>query len=524
MYQMKQLTPILLFFLVLAMPFALRRAVVRQRSDQVAANSERLVVATPHPDDVRKEFARAFDLWHRAHYSTGVTIDYRVPGGSTDVRRLIEAIYRPYRDASGRLPDDTPVGLDVVFGGGDFFFDVELKPLGVLQPMRLPKGLIQTAFPQPALAGVKLYDTTRAFDGTPTPMWVGVCLSSFGIVYNPDVYRAMSLPEPSPDQGWQNLTDPRLAGLLALADPSHSGSAAVAYQMVVQRAMADAEMRVFAIAPELKALPRAELSKNTRYSRAIAEGWKEGNRQLLKIAANARYFTDSSPIVPLEVSRGDCAAGIGIDFYARVTEEMIGSNRVRFIAPPGATAITPDPVAILHGVKGRRLELATHFVEFCLSAEGQRLWILKPGTPGGPLQRSLRRPPIRRDVYLDRAGWADAGDPFEESKGFNQRGEWMGTFSDSRPLWVAAWIDSRDALKDAYAKILRVNDPSRRARLIEELANLPLEMADVEKLRDERVTMQRSGGDVDGWKARQQIEWAQRFRWHYASVAKIASD
>jgi iron(III) transport system substrate-binding protein len=516
--------PVILFALVLAAPFALRSAVVREKPQRGAAYAERLVVVTPHPDDVRKEFARAFDAWHLSHYNAAVTIDYRVPGGSTDVRRLLEAVYRPYREADGKLKAQTPVGLDVVFGGGDFFFAVELAPLGVLQPMHLPAGLVEHAFPQPTLAGVKLYDPTRLPDGKPAPLWVGVCLSSFGIVYNPDAYRALGLPAPAETDGWNDLTNPRLAGLLALADPSHSGSAAVAYQMVIQRAMADAEDQFLAANPSLRDVPKTIIAKNLAYQQAIAAGWKRGNGQLLKIAANARYFTDSSPIVPLEVSRGDAAAGIGIDFYAHVTEEMVGSDRIRFVMPVGATAITPDPVAILHGVSGRRLELATHFVEFCLSPEGQRLWILKPGVPGGPQQASLRRPPVRRDVYENQSGWADTSNPFTAARGFNQRSEWMGTFTDARPIWVAAWIDARDELRDAYQRILRLGDIRRRDELIDELADLPIQMADVEQIRNERVALQKKGADVDEWRARQQIHWAQKFRDHYAQVASKASD
>ena len=99
----------------------------------------------------------------------------------------------------------------------------------------------RAAFPQPTLAGVKLYESGRAVDGTPAPQWIGICLSSFGICYNPDVYRTLGLPDPSPEHGWSDLTDSRLAGLIALADPAHSGSSAVAYQMVIQHQMAEAE-------------------------------------------------------------------------------------------------------------------------------------------------------------------------------------------------------------------------------------------------------------------------------------------
>jgi len=96
---------------------------------------------------------------------------------------------------------------------------------------------------------------------------------------------------------------------------------------------------------------------------------------LVKIAANARYFTDTSTLVPMDVARGEAAAGVAIDFYARVTAETTGDDRIRYFSPIGATAITPDPLAVLAGVKGRDLELSRHFVEFMLSQEGQRLWI-----------------------------------------------------------------------------------------------------------------------------------------------------
>jgi hypothetical protein len=70
----------------------------------------------------------------------------------------------------------------VVWGGGPYFFDKELKPLDVLQAARLDPALLAAAFPQPTLAGVRLYEQSTDASGTPTPKWVGVCLSAFGIV------------------------------------------------------------------------------------------------------------------------------------------------------------------------------------------------------------------------------------------------------------------------------------------------------------------------------------------------------
>jgi ABC-type Fe3+ transport system substrate-binding protein len=512
---------IVLFLLVLAAPFVLR-AVVRP-TDSVAGDSRgaaRLVVITPNNQDIRREFARAFSEWHRSHFGTAVEIDYRTPGGTNDIKRQLADTYKSWQDPQTKRLDERFVpDVHVVWGGGDYHFNNELKPLGVLQPMRLDPQLLAAVFPQPDLAGVALYDRTTAADGTPTPQWVGVCLSAFGIAYNPDVYDGLGLPAPA---HWHDLTDPRLAGQLALADPTHSGSAATAYMVILQRRMADAEAELFAIDSAMAHRPKPELATDPTYQRAIAAGWKRGMAELLLIAANSRYFTDSSPQVPNDVSNGDAAAGIAIDFYGRVYEETVGPRRCRMVTPVGATAITSDPVAILAGVRGEPLTLAQHFVEFLLSPEGQRLWILKPGTAGGPVERSLRRPPVRQDVYADRTGWSDDVNPFVEAHGFNQRSDFMRLFADTRFVWAAAWIDGRESLKRAYATVLSVGDDGRRRDLLNELADLPITMPDVAGFAAQRKQAAESGGSAEEWNARKRIELTKAFRAHYDAVAAKA--
>jgi iron(III) transport system substrate-binding protein len=497
---------LILFALVLGLPFAVRRATVHETtpSNDAAASGDRLIIVTVHNGDIRREFARAFDRWYREHYGQGVDLDYRVPGGTSDMVRFLRG---------------QPGDIDVVWGGGDYTFYHDLQPFGLLQPIHLDPALLNTAFPQDSLAGVRLYDSTKDASGNPTPQWIGVALSSFGIVYNSQLYRALDLPPPA---AWSDLTNPKLSGLVALADPAHSGSAAVSYMMVIQRAMADAEAELFNHRTELKKLPRADLRKRADYQMAIAAGWHRGMGQLLLIAANARYFTDSSEVVPTDVGRGEAAAGMAIDFYARVTEGTVGSDRARYVSPRAATAITPDGIAILKGVSGPKLQLATRFVEYLLTPEAQRLWILEPGQPGGPLERSPRRMPIRRDVYANQTGWADHFDPFDEAGNFNQRGEWMALMSDTRPIWNAAWIDSREALLDAYAKILRVPDSGRCAAFLAQLADVPVTMKDVENRRAERAKIEEMHGDAFDWTARQRIYWGNRFRAHYQSVARQA--
>ncbi len=502
---------ILLFMALLVAPLAVH-ALSRASGGGQESSGLRLVIITPHGQEIRNEFRWAFADWHKQKYGQSVELEFRTPGGATDIRRQLDTIYRAIRDAhGGTLPpeDQVDTGIDMVWGGGDYEFNSKLKPLGIFHPLDLDPRLLAEVFPQPTLAGVKLYDQERDKSGhLLPPRWVGVCVSSFGIIYNPDLYRVLNL---TPPRTWGDLADPRLFGSLSLADPTHSGSASVAYMIVIQRAMADAETEYLS-RPGNAGKPPGQLKSTPQYQAALDEGWKRGMRELVLIAANARYFSDSSAQPPNDVAGGDAAAGMAIDFYGRVTEQTVGADRETFIVPRGATAITPDPIAILYGTHGQRLTLANHFIEFLLSSEGQRLWILKPGELGGPRVLALRRSPIRRSVYADRAGWADDLDYFDSASGFNQRSEWLGTFSELPQIWAAAWIDQRDDLQDACARILRVADPNRRAKLLAELSDIPVSRADVTREFDEgkRISADQSQ-DPDVWRARQRLAWARQF-------------
>lgn len=519
---------IVLFFIVLVTPFVVQRVVARGKGTEQDAGGLRdapeLVIVTPHNQDIRRTFARAFSDWHRERFGTAVRVTYLTPGGTNDIVRMLADTYGAQRDPStGQLPaeDRLNVSIDMVWGGGDTIFERELKSAGALKPVNLPPGVMESAFPTADLNGVPLYDITA--DGSP-PKWVGVVLSSFGIVYNPTMYETLGLPPP---QGWDDLARPELARLVALADPTRSGSAAVAYMMAIQRAMADGEEEFFEKHPDLRDTPTTDLAaNNAEYQSALAAGWKRGMRTLLLMAANARYFTDSGSQPCNDVGNGDAAAGVVIDFFGRVYQEQVGEGRIRYTAPRGATAINPDPIAILYGVRGERELLANRFLEFLLSAEGQRLWNLQAGY-SPYVDRSLRRLPIRRDVYENRDGFADPDvNPFEDADGFNMRTEWMRLFSDTRPIWAAAWIDSRGALKDAYATILAVEDPETRRQLIYELSDLPIEMSDVAAQNARRRQLEQSKEpareDSRLWMAKQRVDWARKFREHYKAVAAKA--
>lgn len=478
-----------------------------RRTPSGGAASRNLTIVTPHNQDIRRAFELAFSDWHRERFGGAVAITYLSPGGSNDVRRYLDDLYGSYRDASGQLLPESQVqtGIDLVWGGGDYLFERELKP--ILQPLQLSPGVLEAAFPQPDLAGVPLYDPDPQVAG---PRWVGVVLSSFGIVYAPRLYEALGLPAPT---RWRDLATPKLSGLLALADPTRSGSAAVIYMMVIQRAMFQAERQL--LADRGGASEDGEVVGEAERERALARGWKSGMRTLLLMAANARYFTDSGSRPCADVGDGDAAAGVAIDFYARVFQERIGRRRIRYVAPPGATAITPDPIGLLYGTPEDRKQTALRFVEFLLSPEGQRLWNLSAGE-SPYVVRSLRRLPIRRDVYADRAGWSDADDPFASSAGFNMRQRWMWQLGRLRPIWAAAWIDAGPSLRRAHAAVLAVPDAQRRDSLIFELSDLPIHLSDL------RPGPRTASGDPRLAAARQRVAWARRFREHYARVQLLA--
>jgi ABC-type Fe3+ transport system substrate-binding protein len=507
------------FSVVLSVPLAARWWLGVSAAPATVSGVESLVIVTPNNGDIRDEFGRAFSAWHLKTYGTAVQIDYRSVGGTNDIRRMIDKFYSAYRDKSGQLPPESDIHpeIDVIFGGGDFMFDQQLKPAGDLKPIPIDPGLLHEVFPSATLAGVRLYDTSVDGQGKATVYWIGGCLSSFGIVYNPDVCRHIGAPMP---RTWNDLTDPHFAGLLALADPTHSGSSSAAYMMVLQRAMADGEAEYLLEHPDVAKEPPATWTGDAGYNEAIAAGWKVGMGRLLLIAANARYFTDSGTMVPTDVGNGEAAGGIAIDFFGRVESQTVGPERAVYVSPRAATAITPDSVAIPYGVTGRHLELSMHFIEFLLSKQGQLLWDLKAGEPGGPVVRALRRSPIRRDVYADQSGWADPINPFELAGGFNTRAAWSAMQGDTIPIWGAAWIDSRDDLLWAYRRILAMDDSARRTELILQLADLPITLGDLQDYTKARKATKPA--DLDIWLAQQRIAWAAKFAAHYRKVGELA--
>jgi len=383
---------VIAFFLglILGVPFALT---LGGDKETAPANAERLIVISPHVPQIRTEFGRAFSEWNLREHGTPAVVDFRTPGGTSEIRKQLEAMFssavknlvdRGLLDPS--IPDDAllppgSVEYDIFFGGGSFDHGQTANPMSIA--VRTPDGqnavvrIRQSApagFTQAELDAIfgenrigpqKLYD--------PDQRWIGTALSSFGIVFNREVLARLGLPEPA---GFHSLTDPRLIGWVALADPRQSGSVTTTFDSILGN-----------------------------------QGWEQGWRTLRGMCGTTRYFTNSSTKPPIDVSMGEAAAGLAIDFYGRGQAQVIaetgGGDRVGYTDPAGAVYVDADPVSLLNGAPNP--ELAKRFIRFCLTDEAQALWQFRAGDPTnpsgpdgrpmGPRDHELRRMPVRRAMF-----------------------------------------------------------------------------------------------------------------------------
>lgn len=472
---------------IIALPFLLRPG-----QPALEASDRTLVIITPHNEAIRSEFGRGFRQWYRARTGRTVLLDWRMVGGTSDITRYLESEYiasfrnywtgklgRPWSAeiqsgfTNPRLPADAPAvvqearrtflasevgcGIDLFFGGGSYDF-IRQAQAGRL----VPTALLQT-HPDWFMEG----GIPRVFSGEvfwdPQGLWFGNVLSTYGILYNKDSLARLGLAHP-PRQ-WSDLTDPKYFGELALADPTKSGSMARAFEYMIQQK----------ITQRLAALQAAGgKPAEAMTEQAVREGWVAGLQLIQRIGANGRYFTDSSMKSPIDVSQGDCAAGISIDFYGRSQAEVTdgrgnGNSRLGFEVPRGGTVSSVDPIALLRGAPDPAVGEA--FIEYTLTMEGQKLWNFKPGTPGGPVRFALRRLPLRQDFYTHEDWKAYRSDPdaapFADEEHLVYHPEWTsGVFREMAFVIGAMCLDTHDELTEAWREIIAAGmPPQAMARL-----------------------------------------------------------
>lgn len=438
-----------LLALILGVPFALTYG--RDRPS-APANAERLIIITPHVPQIRAEFGRAFSEWHLREHGTPAVVDFRTPGGTSEIRKQLEAMFssavknlveRGLLDPN--LPDDAllPPGsieYDLFFGGGSFDHGQTASPMSIAA--RTPDGRdVTVRIRQSAPAGFTQAELDAIFGENrigpqqlydPAQRWIGTALSSFGIVFNREVLARLGLPEPT---GFDSLTDPRLIGWVALADPRQSGSVTTTFDSILGN-----------------------------------QGWEQGWRTLRGMCGTTRYFTNSSTKPPIDVSMGEAAAGLAIDFYGRGQAQVIaetgGGDRVGYTDPAGSVYVDADPISLLNGAPNP--ELARRFIRFTLTDEAQALWQFRAGDPTnpsgpggqpmGPREHELRRMPVRRAMferYFEH--FVDQVNPFEIVSDIQNPGWRTGV----QVMMGAFGVDLADECRAAYAALDRARRSGR---------------------------------------------------------------
>ena len=490
----KSITLLVLLLAVLALPFFLRTGALsdERKSDEI------LVIISPHNEAMRYEFEAGFKKWYLARTGKSVAFDWRLIGGASEIARYLEGEYSGSFErywtgklgrnwstlvassfADGRIPKDAPpeakqardvflassvgCGIDVFFGGGSYDFIAQANA------DRLVSTGLESAHPD--WFQDEVFPVKHAGDDFRDPQgrWFGAALSSFGIVYNRDSLVRLGVQIPTQ---WSDLSNPRLIGQVALADPTKSGSINKAFENVLQQQIhriVDSRLSGSRFASNADRLASEHA--------AVGEGWIEGLRLLQRISANSRYFTDSAQKVPIDVAAGNCAAGMCIDFYGRQQVEALerrsGSERLGYVSPLGGTVYSVDPIGLLRGAPNP--ETARAFIEYVLSREGQRLWNQKPGTPGGPTRYALRRLPVRKDAFEDAVHDDARSDPHERPYQIEHplvyRPEWTGAlFGELRFIFKVMCLDSQPELVSAWRDIVAADFPPQAVATFSDLS------------------------------------------------------
>lgn len=478
----KKIAGILILFAVILLPPILMR-------DKGAApvipspEMERLVIITPHSDSIKTETGNAFREYYKKKYGKDIILDFRAPGGTSDIVRFIADRYKiefreiclkngiewtpaiaagfsdsstdwnPNADPEVKkarklfLSSDTGIGIDLMYGGGVFDLSRQAD-CGYAVDAKIDKELITPDKMPAEFGGEKIYDKNG--------LYYGLCLSTFGICVNTD--RLAEMKDPSAPECWADLALPKFYNNIVVADPSKSGSANKCFEIVVQECMAAVN------SPE--------------------KGWENGLNLIKRIIANAAFVTDSAGKVTRDVAAGSAAAGMAIDTYGLTEQEWNalqfgGTPHFRYIAPRGGTAVSPDPVQMLRGAPNP--EAAKAFIEFMLT-DGQKVLCFNAGAPGGPKEYALRRPPVLKELYAEeyRKFRSDPDyNPYASGADFVYRPQWTGRYySLLRIVIRVLMLDCQDELKAAWNAIIKAGGPEAVPEAMKEFNWLPFSYAE----------------------------------------------
>ena len=386
---------------------------------------DELIIISPHPEGIETEFGNNFEKWYKEQTGRTVKTDWRDVGGTSSNYRFIASEFK-------RVPDG--IGVDIFFGGGTDNY-LRLSNNGWLHAYKLPEAQL-TQMTQ-SFQGIPLYDAEH--------QWYGAALSSFGIMYNEELREMLNFPKVS---AWQDLGDVALLGKIGAADPRESGSAHMVYEIILQTL-----------------------------------GWDEGFALLTKIGGNVRGFSAGANAIPTDVVAGQVIYGLAIDFYAYGQIAVVGADKIKYVVPGDGAVVNADPIAILKGAPN--LPVAQRFLEFVLSEEAQKLWMLRDTDSEGPKWKGgLNRASVLPALY-DKLGercivpnpFAMEGTPFQYN---SDKGSTRWDIVNG--LFGVLIIDSHKDLVNAWKAIRKCKDPAKRDAAIAVLTQMPINEEEAMKM------------------------------------------
>lgn len=526
--------------IVIGLPIVFKRSNHRLNSQA----DDTLVIITPHNESIRLEMDLGFREWYYKKTGRTVTIDWRVPGSTGDIVRYVNSVFmnafriywekslqrewvpevqENYIRSDGKTPlakeareaflsSNVSCGIDLFFGGGVIEHKKEaemgqLVSCGMIE--KHPEWFCDEQIPY-TLSGDNIWDK----DG----LWLGTSLSSFGIMYNLDRVNDLQLSNLSQ---WKDLTSPKLFRQIAMVDPMQSSIVIKCLEMMFQQ-----QMKV--IRSQILQESGAEDLTNEQLHRVLNEGWMNGLKMIQKIMANSRYFTDNSVTTVWDVSIGNCAVGVVVDFYGRhqreVTKLRGGSDRLLFVLPKGGTCISPDPIALFRGAPNKLVAQA--FIEYVMSEEGQDRIGFKTGVEGGPQYYALYRTPVRKDFYVPEKFPKMSSpemNPFLEDDDFPYQSKWTASaFSAIRMLSKVLFMDPYTELAKAWKAIIDAQEEGLHEQAQKALAVFEnFDSITYDWMIKDLSSMLKSKNPLA--KIRLETELTQRFRNQYLEAYKIAS-
>lgn len=419
------------------------------------ASAADLVVISPHNEAIRREFGEAFSKWMQATRGQSAGIEWRDVGGSSEALRFVQSEFS--KKTNG-------IGVDCFFGGGQEPHLV-LVQRGLLQAVPLSEELLRSIPVE--VNGVELRDAAGR--------WYGAAISSFGILKNLELERRLHLPDV---QRWEDLADPRMMGWVGAGDPRNSGTMMVMFEGILQ-----------------------------------FHGWEKGWRILTQMAGNARRFDRVSSTTAKDVTLGETACGLAIDFYGFSQVAYAGRRTLRFVLPADFAPMSTDPISVLKGAP--HPELARAFLEFVVGEPGQKLWYLPQGHPEGAVHNSIERLPVRLDIYERFGDISNVGaSPFKVRQSYHFDGKKARDRRDVLPALIGALlIDTHEELQATWAAVVRRGVPEAELR---ELATVPMTESEVFALGS-------GGWKTNAVRLQKRIEWQSWARDKYRRLAQSPS-